>query len=135
MHLLARLTLWLAGLGFIGFGLTFLIAPLETLALAGIEVQGDLAAVELRAFYGGLEIGLGLCLIGADLHGGLRRAGLLLCMATYGAIGLTRGFGMLLAGLATPFLWFALATELGLAALALLAWSAERGHGQAGDAG
>lgn len=117
MTTLARFTLWLGGLGFLGFGLAFLIAPLETLAAAGIVVTGDLAATELRAFYGGLEVALGALLIAADWTGS-RREGLILCLASYGGIGLARGLGMLLAASATPFLWFALVTELTLAGLA-----------------
>jgi hypothetical protein len=119
MSLLPRLTLWLGGLGFLGFGLAFLVAPLQTLAAAGIALQGDLAATELRAFYGGLEVALGGLLIAADLRGA-RRHGLILCLASYGGIGLARALGMLIAGSATPFLWFALATE---ATLAILAWA------------
>lgn len=137
MRLLARIVLWIAGLGFIGFGIAFLIAPLETLAAAGVTVEGEIAAIELRAFYGGLEIGLGLALLACDLHDGWRRGGLLLVLASYGAIGLVRAFSMLLAGIATPFLWAAIATELGLAALAAVALlrdpdrvhRADSGHG------
>jgi hypothetical protein len=117
MSLLPRLTLWLGGLGFLGFGIAFLVAPLQTLAAAGIALQGDLAATELRAFYGGLEVALGTLLIAADLRGA-RRHGLILCLASYGGIGLARALGMLVAGSATPFLWFALATEATLAILA-----------------
>lgn len=126
MHLLARILLWIGGLTFIGFGLAFLIAPLDTMAAAGIELDGTLVATELRAFYGGLELALGACLIGADLHGRLRRAGLVLNLACFGGIGFARGFGMLLAGSATPFLWFALATEVTLAALSALALAGTR---------
>jgi hypothetical protein len=78
---------------------------------AGIALQGDLAATELRAFYGGLELALGGLLIAADL-GGARRHGLILCLASYGGIGAARVLGIALAGSATPFLWFALGTEL-----------------------
>jgi hypothetical protein len=129
MNLLAAVVLWIGGLGFLGFGLAFLIAPLDTMALAGIELHGTLAAIELRAFYGGLEIGLGLLLIAAALRGDQHRPGLLLCMASYGGIGLARALGIALAGSATPFLWLALAVELGLALLALITW---RGVGTAG---
>lgn len=120
MQLLARLVLWIGGLAFVGFGIAFVLAPLETMALAGIELQGALAATELRAFYGGLEIGLGLLMIAADL-GGMRRPGLLLAMASYGGIGLARLFGIVLEGEATTFLWAALGVELGLGLAALVA--------------
>jgi hypothetical protein len=120
MNLLARITLWLGGLGFLGFGIAFLVAPLDTLAAAGIRLEGDLAATELRAFYGGLEVALGSLLLAADLRGA-RRHGLILCLACYGGIGAARALGILISGSATSFLWFALATEVTLAALAALA--------------
>jgi hypothetical protein len=129
MPLLSRFTLWLGGLCFLGFGIAFLFAPLETLGATGIVLQGDLAATELRAFYGGLEVALGGLLIAADLTGA-RRHGLILNLASYGGIGLARALGIALAGSGTPFLWFALATELLLAALsALCLW---RGQPRAG---
>ncbi len=118
MPLLTRITLWLSGLGFIGFGLACLIAPLEVLGAAGLITTGDVAATEIRAFYGGLELGLGTLIIASALNPAYRRAGLWLCFAAYGGIGLARTLGMLLTGAATPFLWFALATELALALLA-----------------
>ena len=117
MHILARATLWLGGLGFLAFGIAFLVAPLDTLAAAGIRLEGDTAATELRAFYGGLEVALGLLLLAADLRGA-RRHGLILCLASYGGIGAARALGIVIAGGASPFLWYALATEVVLAALA-----------------
>jgi hypothetical protein len=120
MFLLTRFTLWLAGLGFVGFGTACLIAPLEVLAAAGVTLTGVAAAAEIRAFYGGLEIGVGICLLLAAMQPAWRKAGLVLCLAAYGGIGAARALGMALDGVATPFLWFALATELGLAALAAI---------------
>lgn len=119
MNALARITLWLGGLGFLGFGIAFLIAPVDTLAAAGVQVGGAAAATELRAFYGGLEVALGVLLIGADLRGA-RRAGLILCLASYGGIGAARLLGIAIAGGATSFLWYALATEAVLATLAAI---------------
>jgi len=118
MVLLSRITLWLGGLGFLGFGVACLLAPLQVLAAAGVTLSGAVAATEVRAFYGGLEIGLGLCLLLAALRSQHRQAGLFLCLAAYGGIGLVRAAGMAIDSVATPFLWFALATELTLAGLA-----------------
>lgn len=116
---LSRITLWLGGLAYLGFGLAFLVAPVETLAKAGWAMAGDGAATELRAFYGGLEVALGALLIAADLRG-RRREGLILCLASYGGIGAARLLGIAMAGGANDFLWFALVTEAVLAALAAL---------------
>jgi len=118
---ITRPLLWIAGLCFLGFGVAFLIAPLDTLGATGIRLEGALAAAELRAFYGGLEVGLGLLLVAAARSPRFQEAGLWLCLASYGGIGLARLLGMLIGGVATPFLWFALVTELALAAAAALA--------------
>ena len=123
--ILARLTLWLGGVGFLAFGLAFLVAPVETLGSAGWAMTGEGAITELRAFYGGLEVALGALLIAADLRG-RRREGLILCLATYGCIGAARLLGIALAGAATDFLWIALGTEVALAALAAVSLRASR---------
>jgi hypothetical protein len=123
----SRALLWIAGLCFLGFGLAFLIAPLQTLGATGIVLEGALAATELRAFYGGLEFGLGLLLIAAARAPRFEEAGLWLCAASYGGIGLARLLGMVLAGQGTAFLWFALITELALAGAA--AWALWRRSG------
>ena len=123
--ILARITLWLGGLGYLAFGLAFLFAPVETLAAAGWAMTGDGATTELRAFYGGLEVALGALLIAADLRG-RRREGLILCLATYGGIGAARLLGIAMAGAANDFLWIALGTEAVLAVLAALSLRASR---------
>ncbi len=121
MSAITKPLLWIAGLCFLGFGLAFLIDPLGTLGATGIQLQGGLASTELRAFYGGLEVALGLLLIAAARVPRFEEGGLWLCAAGYGGIGLARLGGIALAGSGTPFLWFALSTELLLGALALLA--------------
>lgn len=120
MQTYARVLLWISGLGFAGFGLAFLWAPLQTMAAAGLVLEGALAATELRAFYGGLEVALGGVLIACALDARRLRDGLVLVLACYGGIGLARLAGMLATGADTPFLRFALATELGLAVAALV---------------
>ncbi|MBD8525602.1 DUF4345 family protein [Pseudomarimonas arenosa] len=121
---LPRLALGLGGLGFLAFGAMFMVAPLQTMAMAGIELQGGLAATELRAFYGGLELALAALLLRAALRPQLHAEGLLLMAFAYGGIGTARFIGIALEGSATPFLWFALGTEWGLAALA--GWARSR---------
>ena len=98
MRILVPLLLGLSGLSFLGFGIAFLIAPRETLALAGVATEGAIAATELRAFYGGLW----------------------LTLCCYGAIGLTRVVGMGIDGSDSFFLRFAASTEAGFALAAAL---------------
>ena len=118
MNVLAQVLLWVSGLGYAGFGLAFLFAPIRTMALAGISMEGAVAAVELRAFYGGLELGLGALIVACALAPGRLRDGLLLTLVSYGAIGGTRLCSMLATGTDTPFFRFAVGVELGLAACA-----------------
>ena len=61
MTTLTRVTLWLAAALFLAFGLAILIQP-ELLSGMGLPVQ-PVWRTELRAFYGGLEIGLAAFLI------------------------------------------------------------------------
>ncbi len=125
MQTFARVLLWISGLGMLGFGLAFLWAPLATMAAAGLVLEGALASTELRAFYGGLEVALGLLMIACAMRPGRLRDGLVLSLAIYGSIGLARLSGMLISGADTPFLRFALATELGLALAAAIRVAAQ----------
>ncbi|MCE3003741.1 MAG: DUF4345 domain-containing protein [Xanthomonadaceae bacterium] len=126
MHRFAIVVLSLGGLGFLAFGLAFLVAPLATFALTGVSISGAVAAAEIMAFYGGLEIALGGLLLACAWSPSRRRDGLLLMGAAYACIGLARVAGMLVHGADTPFLRIALGLELGLAALALFALPALR---------
>ena len=112
MRVLIPILLWLSGLCFLGFGIAFLIAPVATLAAAGVMTEGAIAATELRAFYGGVEVALGLLIIACAVQPARWRDGLWLTLACYGAIGLTRLAGMAIDGSDSFFLRFAAATEV-----------------------
>ena len=120
MQTFARVVVWVSALCLLGFGLAFLWAPLPTMAAAGLSLEGGLAATELRAFYGGLETALGIVLVACALRTRRLRDGLVLTLAIYGGIGLSRLAGMAISGTDTTFLRLALATELGLAIAALV---------------
>jgi hypothetical protein len=127
MRMLAQVLLWVSGLGYAGFGVAFLVAPIRTMALAGIAMEGAVAAVELRAFYGGLELGLGGLIVAAALAERLRD-GLVLTLVSYGAIGGTRLVSMMATGTDTPFFRVAVVVELGIAACAgALLWATRAG--------
>ncbi len=110
----------IAGLGFIAFGIIFLCWPSMVMPNVGIQALDDQAQVEIRAMYGGLELGLGLLLLSC-FSVKRQRFGLQLSLASYGGLGFARLASMLVIGVATPFLWFALIWEGVIAALALLA--------------
>ena len=118
MRVVDTVVLWVAGLSLLGFGIAFCVAPLATFAAAGLVLEGPLAATELRAFYGGLELALGALMLGCAIRPARRRDGLVLVFAVFAGIGVTRLFAMLASGADTGFLRAALATELALALLA-----------------
>lgn len=116
------IALVLGGVGFLAFGLAMTVAPQASMAMIGWPIPDGVPTTELRAFYGGLELGLGALLLGAARNPSYRRAGLILGGVCFGLVGLTRAAGMLIDGTGGGFLWGALATELGLAALFAYAW-------------
>lgn len=121
MRTFGLIVLWLGGLGFLGFGVAFLVAPLSTMAMAGLQLSGDVAATELMAFYGGIELALGAVLIACALSAGRLHDGLRLSLIVYGSIAAARIAGMLSTGADSTFLRAALALEAGLAILSAIA--------------
>ncbi|MFN6997377.1 MAG: DUF4345 family protein, partial [Aquincola tertiaricarbonis] len=97
----------------------FLVDPVAPLAAIGIRAEGAAAATEFRAFYGGLELGLGALLLAAAARPAWRRPGRWLVLAANGGIALGRLVGIALDGVWVPFFAYALVWELGFAALAL----------------
>ncbi len=112
--------LTLAGLGFLGFGLWFLVDPISPLAAIGITATGAPAATEFRAFYGGLEVGLAVLLLAAAARPDWRVPGLWLVLATNGGIAAGRLLGVALDGVWVPFFTYALVWEVGFALLAAI---------------
>lgn len=118
MNAFRTLVLVLAGLGFLGFGLWFLVDPIAPLAAIGITATGAPAATEFRAFYGGLEVGLAALMLYAAAKPQWRIAGLWLVIATNGGIAAGRLLGVAIDGVWVPFFTYALVWEVGFAALA-----------------
>lgn len=108
----------LAGLGFLAFGGWLVVDPAGGLATVGIAATAPAGLIELRAFYGGLELGLGAFLLACAANPGWRRPGLWLTALGNGGIGLARIAGILATGVFTPFFAYALVWELGFTVLA-----------------
>ena len=128
MRTFSIIVLVLAGLGFLGFGLWLAVDPVGGLAGVGIAGTSPAGVVELRAFYGGLEIGLGLFLLVCAARPDWRVPGLWLVLLGNLAIGLTRLYGIGDSGAFTSFFAAALAWELGFPALAAVALIGRRGR-------
>jgi hypothetical protein len=120
MKTLNSIVITIAGLGFVGFGIVFLCWPEVMLPGVGILTPDLQSQIEIRAMYGGLELGLGILLLSC-FAAERQRFGLQLSLASYGGLGLARALSMLVIGTTTPFLWFALIWEAVIAVLALLA--------------
>ena len=110
----------LAGLGFLGFGLAIVAAPEAVLAPVGIS--GTAAGlVELRAFYGGLELGLAAFLFACAAKPAWRVPGLWSVALINGGIAAARLLGIGLSGEFTGFFAGALVWEIGFTVAAILA--------------
>ena len=115
---MSKLIVYVAGLAFLGFGIAALIDPQRLLAGMGLEIGGsDALATELRAFYGGLEIGLGGLTILLALRDRMLDA-LGLTLIAYGSLAAGRAVGIIVAGHGNTITWIALAIEVAFAALA-----------------
>ena len=73
------ITVILTSLMYLGFGLALFFFPVELLKKAGIFLSDPVGIMEARAFYGGLEIGLGLFILTSYFILDLRY-GFLLCI-------------------------------------------------------
>jgi hypothetical protein len=118
MKAFPTVVLALCALGFLGFGLWLLVDPAAALAKIGINAGSAVGLVELRALYGGMELGLGLFLAWCALRPEWRQAGLWLVLLANGGAGLARVLAIGLGGAALGgYLGWALLWELGFSAL------------------
>lgn len=116
----------LAALGFLGFGLAIVAAPEAVLAPVGIS--GTAAGlVELRAFYGGLELGLAAFLFACAAKPAWRAPGLLAVGLSNAGIAAARLLGISLTGEFTTFFALALVWEIGFTIAALVAFRGRSG--------
>lgn len=122
--MLVRGLILMTGLVWALLGLWCFVRPtvLATLGIVSMNVTSD---IELRAVYGGMQIGLGLLLMGGAWIPRWRYAALLATSLVIGATFLGRLAATLLAGESTPYISAALAVEGGVSLLALLALAYE----------
>lgn len=106
----ARVALILGALGLAAFGIALLIAP-ALLGVVGIELPTPAARTEIRAFYGGLEIGLAIFLAAAARRDDWLRPALFAQAAVLGGIVIARLLGVLIDGSAEPMIFLFAAIE------------------------
>ena len=105
------------------FGLIYLFEPASLTLPAGF---GELPAgglTDVRATYGGFQLGMGAFLVWASLDVSRVRAALLLMVLSIGAVGLSRAIGLTLDGSPNAFHTLGLITEVSLTALTLFVLS------------
>jgi hypothetical protein len=119
----ARVVLGLSVLAWAGFGLMLLVWP-ERLAGVGLEVVSPLARVEVRGFYGGLELGIAAFLLWSLAAAERMRAGLMLGGLALGGTALGRLVGIALeGGTIDAGMWGFVALEVAGSALCVIAFA------------
>lgn len=94
----ARVVLIIQLMALAGLGLTYFIQPHQMANLSGMLLMAPAAATDMRAFYGGLQIGLA-AFIGVSLSRlDLTRAALTLLVLLYSSMALARMGGLWLDG-------------------------------------
>jgi hypothetical protein len=98
---LARGYLLIFGLGVAVLGVIYAIAPALLTDPTGFGDLAPEALTDLRATYGGLQIGMGLFLVWTAIEPARHRVGLILLGVVLPFVALTRAFGLVVDGKAT----------------------------------
>ena len=120
--LFARILLAVQAIAFAGLGLAYFTRPEEMANLSGMLLMAPAAITDVRAWYGGLQIGLAAYLLLAMSRVDLARAALTLMVLLFSALALARIGGLWLdGGLQQTFNLSALLIEAVFAGLSFLA--------------
>jgi Domain of unknown function (DUF4345) len=99
--------------GFVAFGVAFLLAPAKLASLADLAASGKNGLIELRAFYGGIEIGFGVYLGIAALRPSWHVAALWAAILSLAGVVAARIYGISVEGSASAMIYVFLAVEIG----------------------
>lgn len=120
--LFARILLAVQAIAFVGLGLAYFTRPEQMANLSGMLLMAPAAITDVRAWYGGLQIGLAAYLLMAMSRVDLARAALTLMVLLFSALALARIGGLWLdGGLQQTFNLAALLIEVVFAGLSFLA--------------
>ena len=129
--LFSRILLVLLGLMFLGFGVAFLLRPTQMAQMVSVQLPEPTAKMEIRAFYGGLEIGLAVFLFACAAMGAWIKPGLLAAGLACAGPALGRTVGLLLDGRPKSVIFTILAVEVASAVVVAIAlaleWRGTRG--------
>ena len=96
--LFSRILLAVQALVLAGLGIAYFVRPEEMTNLSGMLLMAPAAITDVRAYYGGLQIGLATYLLLAMSRVDLTRAALTLLVLLYSAMALARIGGLWLDG-------------------------------------
>lgn len=108
---LPRIVLAISALVFLSFGFVCMFWPQAIMGLAHIELSHPSALTEIRAFYGGLELGLGAFLVHCVVNQRHLSTGLWLCVLIMSGIVIGRLIGVATDGTEGLFVYLALGLE------------------------
>ncbi len=128
---IVRSYLLAVGLLLVGFGMAYLVAPVPVTALTDLELRTAVARIEVRGFYGGQLVGLGVFVQLGVWRQRFVVPGLLLTALSLGGTALGRIVGALAAGSLPPVIVGALVLEVVGSAGALLLMDRKRRTGAA----
>lgn len=117
----ARIYLRFIGAMSLVFGAIYLLAPESMTDPTGFGALAPSALTDVRATYGGFQLGMGTFVLWAASDDRRVRLALVLVALSIGAVALSRATGLWLDASANTFLLSGLATEITLTALAIVA--------------
>jgi hypothetical protein len=116
-----RILIYLGAGILLAFGASMAATPIDMFAWMSLPMPDDAVhRIELRAFYGGLEMGLGALLLFWARSPEYTRAALWLVAGSYGSVGVVRLAAIAIEGGAPTGLIVALLIELGIAITAVV---------------
>ncbi len=126
MGSLSRWVLVILALPFLGVGVAFMVAPETSAGLVGLSLADATAFADVRAVYGGLQLGCGGLLVAAAWRPDLARIGLVGAIALYGGLAFARCVSVVVSGVPSTVGLMLHAAELAGLAFALVAWFKSR---------
>ncbi len=119
---LTRFVLLGSALAFGGIGFAFLLAPSAMAAHVDVSLAGATADNDVRAVYGGLQLGVAAFLVISAGRPAWYRPALALQLLTFGGLALARFVSGFIVGVPAPLGLALHAAELGGFALGAVAW-------------
>jgi hypothetical protein len=116
----AKIYLVLMGIMSVVFGVIYLVAPANMTDPMGFGILAPSALTDVRATYGGFQIGMGLFMLWCCLGSGRLYAGMFLALISVAAIAACRAIGLVIDGDVIDVLKYTLVFEVVLTVISLV---------------